>query len=52
MKSEKIYYPPMRQHEPVISNKELERLFQEFQEEDFLLGKTRESLPDNWEDED
>jgi len=33
------------------SNRELELLFQEAQEYDFLMGKTPQSLPDNWEEE-
>jgi hypothetical protein len=62
MRSEELYYPPLRWYEPeinvttmekaVIFNKELEQLFQGIQEDDFLLGKIREALPDNWEDED
>jgi hypothetical protein len=59
MKSEKIYYPPLRWYEPeinvltmdepILSNKELE---ESFQEDDFLLGKTPEALPDYWEEEE
>jgi len=62
MRSEELYYPPLRWYEPeinvatmdepVISNKELEELFQEVQEDDFLLGKTPEALPDYWEEEE
>ena len=33
-------------------SRELEQLFQEVQEDDFLLGKTPEALPDSWEEEE
>ncbi len=63
MRSEELYYPPLRWYEAeinvsstmdqsVISNKELEQFFQEVQEDDFLLGKTSEALPDYWEEEE
>ena len=60
--SEDLYYPPLRWYESENDaftidklakfNRELVQLHQEVQEEDFLLGKTRECMPDNWEEED
>ena len=34
------------------SSKELERLYQEILEDNFLFGKTPEAIPDNWEEDD
>ena len=34
------------------STKTIDWLFEEFQEDDFLQGKTSTSLPDIWEDEE
>ncbi len=60
--SEEIYYPPLRWYELgsnvlavdelIRSKKELKQVNQEVQEDDFLLGKTPDILPDNWEEEE
>lgn len=60
--SEEILYPPRRWYESetdiltmdalINSNRGLVQLYKEVQEEDFLLGKTPEALPDNWDEED
>jgi hypothetical protein len=62
MKSEEIYYPPLRWYESevnvltmdelIISNNEHERLCRDSQEYDFLMGITPKVLPDYWEEED
>lgn len=62
MRNEMFYYPSLKWYESesnvltieqlTISNKELEQLYQEGQEYDFLKGKTPKVLPDYWEEED
>jgi len=62
IQSDDLYYPSQNQHEsdinafvldaPIISVKELELLFQEGLEYDFLIGKSPKELPDYWEEED
>ena len=60
--SEDLYYPPLRWYESekdvftmnklIKFNRDLKQLHHEAQEEDFLSGKTREFLTENWEEED
>ena len=60
--SGELYYPPIRWYEsgingsmmeePAISKLELEKLYHEAREYDFLTGKTPKVLPDYWEEED
>ena len=60
MKSEEIYYPPLRWYESevnvstmdelIISNNEHERLCRGSQEYDFLMGITPKVLPNYWEE--
>jgi hypothetical protein len=59
--SEELFYPPIRWHEadinvltmdgPQSSKKELEQLYIEAQEYDFLTGKAPKILPDYWEED-
>jgi hypothetical protein len=59
---DEVYYPTLEWHEseiniltmndPISSKRELELLYQEADEYDFLKGKTPKIFPDFWEEED
>jgi hypothetical protein len=56
------FYPPVRwfesdanvlsMEEQSSSGRELQKLYQEAQEYDFLTGKTPQDLPNSWEEEE
>ena len=62
VRQEELFYLPPQGHGPQTglllmddmgkSNKELEQLYQEAEEYDFLLDRTPKALPDYWQEED
>ena len=59
MRTKELYYPWDKSDTDVLtvdqmdrSNRELEQLYLEAQEYDFLMDKTPKALPEYWEQED